>query len=294
MAPEWPAPKAIQHWPGKLGHENRNKVDTAVAYDMKTGYPTTWGFLIDDEDPNLDARDLFKLYLDPNHEDGSPGKPTVQEARKWFTDYLHFIYQAIVQHFDESYPRWSSRMVEFLFSVPTTWKSPGMVAEMENLIKQAGFAERPNYVARIALTEAEAAAVYTSKQSYESGDVFLVCDAGGGTTDVNVLKVTNAAFGHTTLEPLSWVEGKAVGSSLIDFKMERMIVERLQRIKHNLPSEPEDLAQRMMSDRFETFKCSFGAEAFSALDLLLPVPGLPGGLDFPQSRVRDSKLVITR
>lgn len=27
--PEWPDPKTIQRWPGKLGHELRNKVDTS-------------------------------------------------------------------------------------------------------------------------------------------------------------------------------------------------------------------------------------------------------------------------
>lgn len=294
MGPEWPAPKAIQHWPGKLGYENRNKVDTAIAYDTKSGYSTTWGFLIDEENSDLEVHDLFKLYLDPSLEDDFPSKPTIQEARKWFADYLHFIYQAIVQHFDDSYPRWNSRTVEFLFSVPTTWKSPGMIAQIEELIKRAGFGERSNFIVRITLTEAEAAAVTTSKHAYDSGDVFLVCDAGGGTTDVNVLKVSGAAFGHTTLEPLSWVEGRAVGSCLIDFKMRKMILERLERIQHNLPAEPVALAEKMMSDRFETFKCSFGDKAFSVLDLLLPVPGLPGGLDFPQSHIRDSRMIISK
>ena len=72
------------------------------------------------------------------------------------------------------------------------------------------------------------------------------------------------------------------------------MVERLERIRHYLPEEPRIIAEKMMSDRFETFKCSFGSEATNPLDLLLPVPGMSGGLDFPQASIRDSKMIITR
>jgi len=56
-----------------------------------------------------------------------------------------------------------------------------MVAETKQLIHNAGFGrDNPLQTADISLTEAEAAAVYASKQQYCSCDVFLVCDAGGG------------------------------------------------------------------------------------------------------------------
>jgi hypothetical protein len=294
MGPEWPAPKTIQHWPGKLGHENRNKVDTAVAYDLNTGYPASWGFLIEHDTADLEVQELFKLYLDDSHQDLFRDHVTVEEARKWFQDYLRFVYAAVGRNFDDSFPRWRSKNVEFVFSVPTTWKNPAMIAETESIIKAAGFAEQPNFRVRITLTEAEAAAVYAAKQTLEKGDVFLVCDAGGGTTDVNVLKIAAAAFGQTVLQPLSWVEGQAVGSTLLDFKMEKIIFRRLEKIRHYLPAEPAYLAQKVISDRFETFKCSFGADAFNGLDLLLPVPGLAAGMDFPHAGIRDSKIVITR
>jgi hypothetical protein len=285
----------IQHWPGKLGHENRNKVDTAVAYDPHTHHPVTWGFLIDKERGDLEVQSLFKLYLDPTHQDEFRNRPSLEEARRWYTDYLHCIYQAIAQHFDETYPRWSTKKIEFAFSVPTTWKNPAMIAATEGLIREAGFGRGTDHVLRISLTEAEAAAAYASKQSYQKGDVFLVCDAGGGTTDVNILKVKNSMYGQTELEPLSWVEGIAVGSTLIDFKVEKMVVERLEKIRTHLPAEADKLAERMMlSDRFETFKCSFGADAQNVLDLLLPIPDMRAGLDFPQAGVRESKMIITQ
>lgn len=167
-----------------------------------------------------------------------------------------------------------------------------MIGELEQLIRSAGFGERPNYKVVISLTEAEAAAVYASKSQYQRGEVFLVCDAGGGTTDINVLKVAS----ESVLEPLSFVEGKAVGSSLIDYKMEERILERLEGIRHSLTQEPAVIAEQMISagGRFETFKCSFGSEAVQVLDLLIPVPGLRPGMDIPQANIWDSRMVITK
>jgi hypothetical protein len=294
MAPEWPSPITILHWPGRLGHENRNKVTTAVAYDIRTGFPATWGFLINREHEGLDVQDLFKLYLDPVYKDAFQNQPPIEEARKWFVDFLSFVHKAIKEHFDEWFPRWTTKNVEYLFSVPTTWKNPAMIAETESLIKKAGFGENVKHVVRISLTEAEAAAVYASKHSYEKDDVLLVCDVGGGTTDVNTLKVSSSTFGQTELKPLTWVEGQAIGSTLIDFKAERMIRARLEQVRSYLQGDPRVIAEKMVSDRFETFKCSFGDEAISALDLLLPIPGMSTGLDFPQLNIRDSKLVITQ
>lgn len=294
IAPEWPSPITILRWPGRLGYENRNKVTTAVAYDVRTGLPVTWGFLVDRENDDFDVHDLFKLYLDSVYQDEFEDQPTLDEARKWFTDYLNFLFRAITQHFDESFPRWASRRVEFLFSVPTTWKNPAMIAEVEALIKKAGFGEKPNQVAKITLTEAEAAAVCASKQLYERNDVLVICDAGGGTTDVNILKVTGSAFGRIELKPLSWVEGRAIGSTLIDFKVEKLIEERLKRIQSQLQLQDSlgDVAKKMMLDKFETYKCSFGSAASAGLDLHLRVPEISNGLDFSQASIRDSKMVI--
>ena len=75
-----------------------------------------------------------------------------------------------------------------------------MIAELERLIKGASFGDDgPYHRVTIGLTEAEAAAVYASKQQFEVGysqfalsfpsanifqkdDVILICDSGGGTT----------------------------------------------------------------------------------------------------------------
>lgn len=267
-----------------------------IAYHPTREQAVAWGFLIDrDASDELEIQSLFKLFLDPAHKPRSRHIPDVREARKWFVDYMRCLYRAIVQRFDDSYARWSTKRLEFLFSVPTTWKNPAMVAEIEALIKQAGFSSNKNHTVRISLTEAEAAAVCISKQGYEKGDVFLVCDAGGGTTDINILKIKNTEPGQHEIEPLDWVEGTAVGSTLIDFKIEELVLERLERIQEHLPAPAELLAEKMVNcSGFQTFKCSFGLDAQEGLDLFLTVPTLAIGLDFPESNIQDSRMRITR
>lgn len=169
MAPEWSEPKTIQHWPGKMISELANKCPTLLSYDAK--YPravTGWGFLCDQEDENADIKEFFKLHLDPAYRDDRPDAPRLEEAQQWFQDYLRCVHGHIEQYFSDSFPRWRGQKLEFLFSVPTTWKSPGMIAETEKLIKGAGFGtDGMHHRVTIGLTEAEAAAVYASKQQFE-------------------------------------------------------------------------------------------------------------------------------
>jgi hypothetical protein len=168
MAPRWPDPITLQHWPGRLLHELANKVPTLISYSASSGKPSAWGFLCEQEDYYSDANDFFKLRLDPEHIDGRPDAPTLEEARRWFKDYLTCIHKHIVETFSDSFPRWTSQRTEFVFSVPTTWKNPAMIEGIEALIKRAGFGQDGlHHRAKVSLTEAEAAAVYASKQQFE-------------------------------------------------------------------------------------------------------------------------------
>lgn len=186
-----------------------------------------------------------------------------------------------------------------------------MLAQIEHLIRQAGFGSTARERSSVYLTEAEAAAIYASRQSMLKGETFLVCDAGGGTTDLNVLRVESTAQGRFELMPLCWTEGEAVGSTLIDWKVRTLIKERLVAIRGFLKGQGQGLGlgqgggeegevdvdflvSRMMADKFDTFKCSFGSSSMDVPKLFLPVPGLGPGLEFPAAGVEDSRIVITR
>ena len=176
MAPDWPEPKTLQHWPGKLINELANKVPTSLQYHGNSRAVKAWGFLCDPEDEESDVLTHFKLYLDPAFRDRRPDAPTIEEAREWYRDYLRCLHDHIEESFSNSFPRWKSQRTEFIFSVPTTWRNPSMIAETEKLIKEAGFGgDGPGHRLSIGLTEAEAAAVYASKQQFEVGRLNGCC-----------------------------------------------------------------------------------------------------------------------
>lgn len=169
MGPSWPEPKTIQHWPGKMLNELSNKVPTRLQYNESTGEVVKWGFQLSNED-DVDVKDYFKLHLDPSYPDPRPEAHKVEDARRWFRDYLRCVYSHIRETFNDSFPRWGAQRTEFVFSVPTTWKNPRMIADTEAIIRSAGFGtDGPEHRVVIGLTEAEAAAVYASRQQFEVG-----------------------------------------------------------------------------------------------------------------------------
>jgi hypothetical protein len=167
-----------------------------------------------------------------------------------------------------------------------------MIREIEQHIAAAGFGRRPNERALITLTEAEAAAVYALRSGMTVGETFLVCDAGGGTSDVNVLKVKSTSL--MELEALSYTEGRAVGSTLIDFKVRQLIEQRLKLARKFIDGDLENIVERMMRGSFPSFKCNFGADGYDVPRFPLPIPGLPPGLDAPHAGIEDSKIVLTQ
>ena len=170
MGPDWPEPKTLQHWPGKMINELANKVPTLLQYKENSREVKAWGFLCDQESEDTDILACFKLHLDPAYVDPRTDAPvpTLEEAREWFQDYLRCLHDHIEDYFSNAFPRWKTQRTEFVFSVPTTWKSASMIAETERLIKGAGYGkDGTNHRVGIGLTEAEAAAVYASKQQFE-------------------------------------------------------------------------------------------------------------------------------
>ena len=166
MAPDWPEPKTMQHWPGKMINELANKVPSLLQYNQDTNTVKAWGFLCDKQDV-ADIRN-FKLHLDPAFSEPHPDALSLDQARQYYQDFLRCLHDYIEESFSSSLPRWKARRTEFVFSVPTTWKNPSMIAETENIIRRAGFGtDGVDHRARIGLTEAEAAAVYAANQQFE-------------------------------------------------------------------------------------------------------------------------------
>lgn len=108
-------------WPGRASYEVRNKVDSAVAYAAGTEDLISWGFDCDEEDVAIEPERNFKLALDPGYFDPSGYAPGHEESLRFYHDYLGSLYQYITRHFRETIPRFGTKSIEFVFSVPTTW-----------------------------------------------------------------------------------------------------------------------------------------------------------------------------
>ena len=194
---------------------------------------------------------------------------THEDVRHWYRDYLAALYDHIKLKLSAELPNfeWSAANVEFLFSVPTTW-SPQIVELFRELTGQAGFSgpANANHTVTISLTEPEAAAVHTSTAApdiFKEDDVLVVCDAGGGTTDLSVLQVTHtmiAALSLKQLRQLDVVGGENIGSAAIDFEFEKLARARLELANKASPLnlDIEETAWEMArgESTFYTFGCT--------------------------------------
>ena len=190
------ATQSIRDWPGLPSDSVETKVPTKIAYP-RDGSAPRWGFLCDNEEEyyeEADLREHFKIYLDQDAIDGAHSRgvrdipETVAETMILIADYLTQIHQHIKFSIESATGSWKEKRVEFVFSLPTTWNSLDITNNFNDAIRTAGFAaENPEkHSARIELTEAEAAAVYMAISPpfvLERGDIVLICDAGGGTTE---------------------------------------------------------------------------------------------------------------
>ncbi|KAH7130789.1 hypothetical protein B0J11DRAFT_613356 [Dendryphion nanum] len=277
----------IQRWPGRT-QANENKVPTLLVYSQNSPTPSSWGFLAETAQEQSGAghesREWFKIMLDDDllqqmrQNANDPSKvPQINEVEKWYTDYFFLLYRTIEARLKgELASRWEDANIEFIFSVPTTWRPP-TVERFRKIISRAGFESAPGHTSLIGLTEAEAAAVHTARNSpaifkaskilpTHENDVLLVCDVGGGTTDLSVFRVTNtnAFAGSLSLAQIDVVFGATIGAAQLDSLFEASVLERLQYADRMLPMGLSDLSQAAwemrISKEYQNAKCDYGSE----------------------------------
>ncbi|KAE9379840.1 hypothetical protein N431DRAFT_552160 [Stipitochalara longipes BDJ] len=289
------APRCINRWPGS-GRAVVDKVPTILVYPKNSTTPSSWGFYSEHHSEQMsqdkDLKEWFKTYLDedklrralrdPNNHGICPA--SIQEVEKLYCDFLGFIYQTIRTNLQgELANRWEDACIEFIFSVPTTWKPVPTVERFRSIIRRAGFGGYSNHRAEIGLTEAEAAAVHTARRFpklFKERDVLLVCDVGGGTTDLNVLRVVNTVGESLNLEQMDVVQGATIGSVQLDEAFENSVKQRLylanQLIPMGLqPQEFDQISWKMAKEReYQNAKCEYGAWDDETEFFTVAIPGL--------------------
>lgn len=254
-------------------------------------------------------KEWFKTCLDPEklrlkqREDPEGAPENIEEVQKWYGDYLRKMYEYLSFKLggELSGISWEDARIEFIFSVPTTWAPVPTVENFKRIVKQAGFGSQHNHTLVIGLTEAEAAAVHVSTEApgiFHENDVLLVCDAGGGTTDLSVLRVTGTVNHAINLEQLDVVFGATIGSAAIDYEFEQLVTQRLM-IAHTtnpLSIDPGDAAWEMMKSRdFQAVKCELGSPDDTPLfSIGIPRVSQDYSNSDPEVRIRNGEMTFAR
>jgi len=156
-------PSVINNWPGLLGRIDRVPTIIACAYTE-----SMWGFEITPAQrvcKRTIIDEKFKLLLDTDvlDEFNTPTELiTMDVVRKCYKLFLSKLYKWTSVELAANTGRPLQGMtVEYLFSVPATWKE-GTASDYLNMIKESGFGSVDGHTARIGLNEAEATVMYTA------------------------------------------------------------------------------------------------------------------------------------
>ncbi|KAK5999197.1 hypothetical protein PT974_01588 [Cladobotryum mycophilum] len=308
MTPKTPI-QVINDWPGS-GDRGERKVPTCVIYNAD-GTMSSWGFMCTDDDDTLFGRvrrDFFKIFIDREtltaaQQRGLSNVPrSPEEAQVFATDYLHQIYLHVKETIEmqigkRHFGGWADMAVMFLFSVPTTWTRMEIINIFKGIIRDAGFGvEGPRHLAHVDLTEAEAAAVATLKTSaltFNEGSLFLTVDAGGGTTDLALMRITSKDPNFPQMAQMAAVKGVGIGSTLIDRAFIRLIMDRLAAFPEMQSQFPKDLATRMSkSHHFRIVKHKFGERIYMQPVFKIQMDGVSHGLSHAGLRIENGRMLF--
>ncbi|KAB5580556.1 hypothetical protein GE09DRAFT_950983 [Coniochaeta sp. 2T2.1] len=317
----WKTPRTpiqvISDWPGS-GDRAERKVPTTLVYNAD-GTLSSWGAMCADDDEarvpwtgtGKVRREFFKIFMEPEtlaeaHKRGFASAPkTTLEAQQFVTDYLRELYAHVKESIEiqmglRNFGGWKDTAVLFLFSVPTTWTSLSLINQFKAIICNAGFGvEGPRHSAQVDLTEAEAAAVATLKTSavhFNMESLFLAVDAGGGTTDLALMKVTSVNQQVPQMSSMHQVSGIGIGATLIDQLFVRLVAARLAQHPDVTASGqlPPDYALRLArSHHFRTVKHKFGERAYMQPQFRMPLDGVAHGFSHAGLGIENGRMIFT-
>jgi len=274
-----------------------------------------WGFEVDQEKATVIQ--FVKLLLDPSQELPEyasrkdlearlrkVGKTAVQAAADYLVNLKQHVLDQIEYRFGESL--FAAAKIEYIVTVPAVWsdaakdatKKAAELAGMENLSM---------------ITEPEAAALCALKTienvNAKEKDVWIVCDAGGGTNDSILLYVTNmlTKLLHTgTVDLISYEiistspfsieeavpgDGDVCGSGLINMRFQNYLKTRMgaKALEKYIEKHSEAWAQ-CLSHFEERTKRDFDPER--SPDKIYQIP-MWNALDEPDADIENNKINLS-
>jgi hypothetical protein len=248
--------------PTKIAYPKRTTDDAQKNSSAQHTSHVEWGYGVEE----ANAAEWIKLLLleDTELEEDQRKSPQLQKAREILqeagktpvqavTDYLRQLWQHTILNMKRSLGEDALEGLAFqvVCTVPAVWSTTA-VNKMRTAAHEAGITTR-----RLAgvttldfVSEPEAAALATfedlkARPNIRKGEIFVVCDAGGGTVDLISYKV----IGTEPLQLEECVEGsgKLCGAVFLDDDFEKMIAQQLG----NAWDVPESVKRGFLSTQWE-------------------------------------------
>ncbi|KAK5810022.1 hypothetical protein F5H01DRAFT_310427 [Linnemannia elongata] len=210
------------------------------------------------------------------------GRRSVMKHGLFLTDvlthYLRGVHEYLMEEINKAQALSSGTVpMHYCVTVPKSWSrsTQGLILRC---YVDAGIISQTRAPNVVVISEAEAAATYCREHCVEAdlledGDLFMICDAGGRTTQVTVFRVDDS-LGVRHFEYLSSSHAEDCGSVMLDQNFKGLVLQRLSGL--DLDARPQrQKALETLLDGFAEIKSLFDTRAKEEIKHL----SVPMGLD---------------
>ncbi|KAF8945260.1 hypothetical protein BGZ47_002975 [Haplosporangium gracile] len=194
------------------------------------------------------------------------------------THYLQGLHEYLMEEINKAQVvKTGTVPMHYCVTMPKSWSRPTQDLVLRCYV-DAGIIPQIRALNLVVISEAEAAAAYCREHcvetdSLDDGDLFMICDAGGRTTQVTVFRVDDS-LGIRQFEYLSSSHAEDCGSAMLDQNFKDLVLQRLSGL--DLDARPQrQKALETLLDGFTEIKSLFDARAKEEIKHL----SVPMGLD---------------
>ncbi|KAI6113468.1 hypothetical protein EDD16DRAFT_1137510 [Pisolithus croceorrhizus] len=263
----------ILHWPGSF--ETFRKVPTCLLYD-EHGQVIAWGLEAKNASPMPGTYrcEWFKLFLEPRAlrdenavDPRLPHLPPGKTAINLIVDFLSCLWEYAKEEITREIGAVADlNTADVILTCPAAWDAKGCDlmrgAAIDAGLVQSAHAGDTKWRERLQIiTEPEAAAVHcarlTDLHKLRPSQNFMICDAGGGTVDLAVYKITGQ-MANLEIAEMCARSGANCGSLFLDLRFRELVRTLLS--DHPAHLDPASLAYFMHAFS-QTDKLEFKGES---------------------------------
>ncbi|KEQ67730.1 actin-like ATPase domain-containing protein [Aureobasidium melanogenum CBS 110374] len=271
--------------------------ESTLFVSQKSAEVVEWGFEVNQDKEFIQ---FVKLLLDPSQELPQyvsreelearlkrAGKTAVQAAADYLANLKDHVSEQLQKRFGER--MYTTTKVEYILTVPAVWSDAAKDATMK-AAELAGMNEADNLSM---ITEPEAAALCALKTvadvSAREDDVWIVCDAGGGTVDLISYEIKSLS--PFLIEEAVSGNGDVCGSGMINMRFQAHVRSRMGAAALDKYIDKNENAWANCLKHFEDYtKKSFNPQKYP--DKVYPIP-LWYAPDEPDADIEDSHINLS-